>query len=428
MPTLPDTPSELRWMLARRMGAAAVAIGLAAGGASYLIESYRAEQGALELAIEGAKHFESPAMQLAISAESSTDHGDLNRLLDRTRFIGIRIFGKDKKLIYESWEDVPGVLIEASKSKQHEWPGRGRSHTSWIEASDERLIQVVLPLFGADGELAGYLEGINRLDRKTLETQRIQIRSGALTAAITVLLTAIFLYPLLLAMLQRSVGLSRRLLDSNLSLMRSLGNAIAKRDSDTDAHNYRVTYYAVALAEAIGLPTREISDLVAGAFLHDVGKIGIPDSILLKPGKLTDVEFQIMKTHVVLGIEIVADNQWLTGAACTIRHHHERFDGSGYPDGLVGDAIPRVARIFAVVDVFDALTSERPYKKPMGLAEALSIIEHESGQHFDPDVVASFKGIAASLYDKIACANGHDLRQEMREVLGRYFNTKTPLK
>jgi len=425
---LPETPSELRWMLARRMGTAAVAIGLAAGGASYLIESYRAEQGAFEYALDGARHFESPAMQLAISAGSPTDHGDLNRLLDRNRFIGIRIFGGDKRLIYESWEDAPSILIETAKSRQHEWPGRGRSHTSWIDASDERLIQVVLPLSGADGELAGYLEGVNRLDRKTLETQRVQIRSGALTAALSVLLTAILLYPLLLAMLQRSTGLSRRLLDSNLSLMRFLGNAIAKRDSDTDAHNYRVTFYAVALAEAMELPRREIADLVAGAFLHDVGKIGIPDSILLKPGKLTDDEFRIMKTHALLGIEIVADNQWLVGASSTIRHHHERFDGRGYPDGLAGEAIPRIARIFAVVDVFDALTSERPYKKPMGLVEALTIIESDSGRHFDPAVVTSFKKIASTLYDRMACACEQDLRQAMKEVLGRYFNTQAALR
>lgn len=424
---LPETPRELRWMLARRMGIAAAAIGLAAGGASYLIESYRAEQDALEYALDGARHFESPAMQLAISAGSSTDHGDLTRLLDRNRFIGIRIFGNDKRLIYEYWEDVPAVLIGAAKSRQHEWTGHGRSHTSWIEASDERLIQVVLPLSGADGELAGYLEGVSRLDRKALEAQRAQVRSGALTAALSVLITAILLYPLLLAMLQRSAGLSRRLLDSNLSLMRSLGNAIAKRDSDTDAHNYRVTLYAVALAEAMELPRREIADLVAGAFLHDVGKIGIPDSILLKPGKLTDDEFLVMKTHALLGIEIVADNQWLVGASSTIRHHHERFDGRGYPDGLAGESIPRIARIFAVVDVFDALTSERPYKGPMGLVEALTIIESDSGRHFDPEAVASFKKIASTLYDRMACAGEQDLRQAMREVLGRYFNTQTAL-
>lgn len=422
---LPESPYELRWMLARKMGVAAVIIGLIAGGASYLVESHRAEQGALEYALDGARHFESPAMQLAISAGSSTDHGDLNRLLDRNRFIGIRIFGKDKRLIYEFWEDVPSVLIDAAKSRQHEWPERGRSHTNWIEASDERLIKVVLPLSGTDGELAGYLEGVNRLDRKALETQRAQIRSGALTAALSVLITAILLYPLLLAMLQRAAGLSRRLLDSNLSLMRSLGNAIAKRDSDTDAHNYRVTLYAVALAEAMELPKREIADLVAGAFLHDVGKIGIPDSILLKPGKLTDDEFRIMKTHALLGIEIVADNQWLVGASSTIRHHHERFDGKGYPDGLAGESIPRIARIFAVVDVFDALTSERPYKRPMGLIETLAIIENDSGRHFDPAVVASFQKIASRLYDRMACASGQDLRQAMREILERYFNSQT---
>ncbi len=425
---LPETPSELRWMLARRMGAAAIAIGLAAGGVSYLVESYRAEQGALEFALDGARHFESPAMQLAISAGSSTDHGDLKRLLDRNRFIGIRVFGNDKRLIYEFWEDVQPALVEAAKSRQHQWPGRGRSHTSWIEASDERLIQVVLPLSGADGEFAGYLEGINRLDRKTLETQRAEIRSGALTAALSVLITAILLYPLLLAMLQRSAGLSRRLLDSNLSLMRSLGNAIAKRDSDTDAHNYRVTLYAVALAEAMELPRREIADLVAGAFLHDVGKIGIPDSILLKPGKLTDDEFRIMKTHALLGIEIVADNPWLAGAALTIRHHHERFDGKGYPDGLHGKAIPQLARVFAVVDVFDALTSERPYKKSMALTDAISILEQDSNLHFDPDVVAAFRRIASDLYVVTYQAEGTELRRRMRELLLRYFRTEAESK
>lgn len=421
---LPETPSELRGMLARRMAAAAAVIGLAAGGASYLVESYRAGQGALEYALDGARHFESPAMRLAISAGSPADHGDLNRLLDRNRFIGIRIFGNDKKLIYEFWADAPPVLIDVARSRQHEWPARGSSHTSWIEASDERLIQVVLPLSGAGEELAGYLEGINRLDRRTLETQRIQIRSGALTAALSVLITATLLYPLLLAMLKRSVGLSRRLLDSNLSLMRSLGNAIAKRDSDTDAHNYRVTLYAVALAEAMALPKHDIADLVAGAFLHDVGKIGIPDSILLKPGKLTDDEFRIMKTHALLGVEIVADNQWLVGASSTIRHHHERFDGRGYPDGLAGDAIPRIARIFAVVDVFDALTSERPYKRPMALADAIAILEGDSNLHFDPEVVDAFKRIAPDLYVVTYQAHDTELRKGMRELLVRYFRTE----
>lgn len=411
-------------MLARRMGAAALVIGLAAAVASYLIESRRAEQDAFAYALDGVSHFKSPAMQLTIDAGSSTDHGHIKRLLDRTRFIGIRIFGNDKRLIYEFWADVPGALINTAKSTQHEWPERGRSHTSWIEASDERLVRVVLPLSNADGALAGYLESVNRLDGKTLEIRRIRIRNSAISAAISVLISASLLYPLLLAMLQRAAGLSRRLLDANLSLIHSLGNAIAKRDSDTDAHNYRVTLYAVALAEAMELPKHEIADLIVGAFLHDVGKIGIPDSILRKPGKLSDDEFTIMKTHPLLGIEIVADNPWLAGAAPIIRYHHERFDGSGYPEGLHGKAIPQLARIFAVVDVFDALTSERPYKKSMPLADAISIIQKDLKLHFDPVVVSAFTRIAADLYAATYQAKSTELHKRMREVLVRYFKTK----
>ena len=130
-----------------------------------------------------------------------------------------------------------------------------------------------------------------------------------------------------------------------------------------------------------------------------------------------------MYKRQLLGIAIVADNPWLAGAALTIRNHHEHIDGTGYPDGLRGDAIPRAARIFAVVDVFDALTSERPYKKPMALAEALTIIARDSGRHFDPEVVAIFKEIAPVLYATAGQAGNTGLRQEMQAVLSRYFRT-----
>ncbi len=423
---LPESPRQLRWMLVRKLSVGAIAIGLVAGGVSYLVETRRAEHAALEHAAKGARHFDSSIIQLITDAKATEKHVALNRLLDRSRFVGIRVFGPDKALIYETWKDIPPLLMTAVRSgqHQHDWPGLGQSHRNWIDADGERLIQVVLPLFEKDGKLAGYLECIDRFDEETLGAQRGQVRSRALTASLSVLVTAFLLYPLLLAMLRQSTERSRRLLDANLSLLRSLGNAIAKRDSDTDAHNYRVTFYAVALAEAMNLPKQEVANLVVGAFLHDVGKIGIPDRILLKPDKLTTDEFGIMKTHALLGIEIVADNPWLAGAALTIRHHHERFDGSGYPDGLGGDAIPRVARIFSVVDVFDALTSERPYKKPMSLAEALAIIGGDSGRQFDPDVVAIFTEIAPDSFARAVQAGDTKLREEMREILSRYFKTE----
>lgn len=424
-PRLPATPRELHRMLAPRLAAATIAIGLAAGGTAYMIETARSEDAALELASAGARHLGSPAMQLLREGEASDRHGALTRLLNQTGFVGIRVFDRDGKPVFETWASIPASLIESARSHTHTWPAAGTVHRSRIGIDGERLIQAVLPLVGNDGTLVGYLEGIYRLDREVLRNQRDQIRDGAVTAVAAVLATALLLYPLLLAMLQQSTRLSHRLLQSNLSLIRSLGNAVAKRDSGTDAHNYRVTLYAVAVAEAMAVPASEISHLVVGAFLHDIGKIGIPDRILLAPGKLSGEEFELMKSHVGIGLDIVAGIPWLESAATIIRHHHERFDGTGYPNGLRGEAIPRNARIFAVVDVFDALTSARPYKAAMPLAEALVILERDAGGHFDPAVVAAFKQIAPTLYDRIAQAAEADLHLEMRSVLFRYFQVET---
>ncbi len=421
--SLPESPRQLHWQLAWRLGLAAIVIGCLAGGILYWSEERRVEQSALERAMAGARHFQTPAMQMALNARSAAGHEELRRLLDSSNFVGIRVFGSDKRLIYETWAEIPAALIDAAKTREHEWPPLGESNQIWTEVSGERLVQVILPLIGNERVLVGFVEGVSRLDKATLALQREQIGNASLSAVMAVLATTVLMYPLLLRLLQSSVALSRRLMDSNLSLMRLLGNAIAKRDSDTDAHNYRVTFYAVAVAEAIGISGAEITDLIVGAFLHDVGKIGIPDRIVHKPGKLTDDEFAVMKSHVLLGIEIVADNLWLVGAAQVIRHHHERFDGTGYPDGLSGGAIPRSARIFAVADVFDALISKRPYKEPMTLDQAMIIIERDSGRHFDPEIVAAFRQIAPSLYARVAHASDAELRQAMQGVLTRYFGT-----
>jgi HD-GYP domain-containing protein (c-di-GMP phosphodiesterase class II) len=147
-------------------------------------------------------------------------------------------------------------------------------------------------------------------------------------------------------------------------MMEALGRAIAKRDSDTGAHNYRVAWIAARIAERLGLSGSAMQALIAGSFLHDVGKIGIPDAILLKPGRLDEQEMDTMRTHVAQGEEIVTGMGWLDGAQAVVAAHHEKWNGSGYPRGLAGEAIPLAARIFAVADVFDALCSKRPYKEP----------------------------------------------------------------
>lgn len=421
---LPQTPRQLRRMLARRLGIGALLVGSLAGGLAYWVESYRVEQRTLEQAIAGVRHFESPAMQFAVSGEKGDGHSAISQLLT-DEFVGIRVFSPNAEMLFDIWRPLPETLKEVARQQRHPWPIPPNSHSKRIPVAGEELVQVILPITANDGRLAGYVEGISLVSRSALQERKQQIRWAALTASISVFMAALLLYPLMSGLLSQTVALSSRLLESNLSLLRSLGNAIAKRDVDTDAHNYRVTCYAVTLAEAVGVDKETIAELVLGAFLHDVGKIGIPDQILLKPGRLTSEEFQVMQTHAVQGIEIVAGNPWLAGAEKTIRYHHERFDGKGYPDGLSGEAIPLAARIFALVDVFDALTSVRPYKPAFSLDETLRIMEQEDGQHFDPAIYVVFRQIAPVLYEQGQSRDHAQWILELKAMLERCFKMKT---
>ena len=215
--------------------------------------------------------------------------------------------------------------------------------------------------------------------------------------------------------------LVEELLSANLEMLELLGVTIAKRDSDTGEHNYRVTIYAVRLAEAVGVAASEIRTLIKGAFLHDIGKIGTPDHILLKPGRLTESEFDIMRQHVRHGVDIVDKSTWLRDAADVVHYHHEKFNGTGYPRALAGNDIPLTARIFAIVDVFDALTSQRPYKKPMGIETSLEIIRESSGSHFDPALVDVFCPLATQLHGELSNRDEAAIAAVMRELVGTYF-------
>jgi hemerythrin-like metal-binding protein len=179
--------------------------------------------------------------------------------------------------------------------------------------------------------------------------------------------------------------------ESRADVIRSLGVASEYRDSETGLHIMRMTNFAQVIAKALGLPEAQRELLYVAAPMHDVGKIGISDAVLLKPGKLTPAEFEIMKKHTDIGVTILSGKDELIAAARDIAgSHHERWDGNGYPYGLKEDQIPLLARICAVADVFDALTSSRPYKKAWAVDEAYDWIISESGRHFDPAVVRAF--------------------------------------
>jgi putative nucleotidyltransferase with HDIG domain len=213
----------------------------------------------------------------------------------------------------------------------------------------------------------------------------------------------------------------RRLLEQNIHTAQVLGTAIAMRDHGTGAHNHRVALYAGALGEAVGLDPQSMRDLIAGAFLHDIGKIAIPDGVLLKAGALSAEERAVMQDHNVLGAQLLDELPAFRGAIPVVRHHHERYDGSGYPDHLAGADIPMTARAFAVVDVFDALVSARPYKQAFSLEKALEDLEAGIGTHFDPGFALSFIRLAPLSYRQFASLSEDALKPYVVGLRQRHF-------
>ncbi len=172
--------------------------------------------------------------------------------------------------------------------------------------------------------------------------------------------------------------------------LEALGVAVDLRDSSTAGHSRRVFLYSIEIAKAMGGLEHELKNIAMGAWLHDIGKLAIPDAILLKPGSLTDEERQVMQRHVQIGYDLVKGIPFLSNAAEIILGHHERCDGSGYPRGLKAEEIPVGARIFAVADTFDAMTSDRPYRRALPFAASREVIERGAGKHYDAHVARVF--------------------------------------
>jgi HAMP domain-containing protein len=185
-------------------------------------------------------------------------------------------------------------------------------------------------------------------------------------------------------------SMTDEIIGSYESAVKTLAAAVEARDPYTRGHIDRVARYALAIAGELGLETARLPEVEMGAVLHDIGKIGIPDAILRKPGGLAKDEIEAMQAHPRKGVEIIADSKFLAPITAAILHHHERFDGSGYPEGLQGERIPMIARILSVADTFDAMTTDRPYRPGLSREEAIAEIRREVGTQFDPRVVDAF--------------------------------------
>lgn len=228
--------------------------------------------------------------------------------------------------------------------------------------------------------------------RRALETRRLRLENRAYQTNLESLVSA------RTEMLRKALADLERSYDITLE---ALGDALDLKDAETEGHSKRVTAFTIAIARAMELPQERVRVIARGAFLHDVGKMAIPDAILRKPGRLTPEEQEKMREHAMLGYQMLRKIPFLQEAADIVYSHQERYDGSGYPRGLRGDQIPLGARIFAVADTFDAMTSDRPYRAAQSISSGRREIERNAGKQFDPEIVRIFLGVPEHIWAEL---------------------------
>lgn len=408
-----------------RIAAVSVLLATIASPASWFVARERAEESIVSLAIEESGRLLRHYNAINLAAPDAAEHATIAaKTISGGLFDIAEIYDSNGHKLAESLTSE-GDVVESSLPKHGAPNYTAASYESMELPVGHWVLRVFVPLRSSatdtNGPITGYFEGV----RIVPTWQQEQIFASSLTVALMVCLASLLcgaaLYPVVVHLSADNERKAREVLDSHISMMDALGRAIAKRDSDTGAHNYRVAWIAARIAECMGLMGSDMQALIAGSFLHDVGKIGIPDAILLKPGKLDDAELSVMRTHVEQGEEIVTGMGWLDGANAVVAAHHEKWDGSGYPRNLTGEATPLAARIFAVADVFDALCSKRPYKEPMGYEAAMTILEKDTGSHFDPSVMAVFRTIALEIFNRLANSTESDARQLLEDRVRQHF-------
>ncbi len=433
-----SAPSLHRLLVRRLLGMTAL-ICVVMASLAYWRELERYDEAILSATLQGAEDFRRRILT-ELDEPESLRAGGIQVVLDRLaqgpptgvqarddlgRIVSVRITDTAFQVIAAHTEtDYPLAAQVAEFLRTHRHPFAPDSQNLFrtlVRIGGRPHLHLGMALADSQGRPSVYAESVYAVSDKVLADIASGMARTVALVVLVVLATTLLLYPVIVRLLRRVTALSVHLQEANLELLRVLGGAIAKRDSDTDQHNYRVTLYAVRLAEALGWSAPAIRALIKGALLHDVGKIGIRDAILLKPGRLTEEEFAEMRRHVQHGRDIVAQAPWLADALPVISGHHERFDGGGYDQGLADGAIPPGARLFAIVDVFDALTSHRPYKQALSFEESMALLAQGRGAHFDPAMLDAFAAVARPLYQATAASSGAELKAALQAVFQRYF-------
>ncbi len=394
------------------------------GGFVYVFEMEKVDGFVKDLAIEESRLLIEDSKDFINSTEEEhqkTLLRHVKQFINKGHFIIIEIYNSKKKLMAEvvlpEYENVEEYL---NQSPHDSFLNKTVDYKK-LYIDEEIYIQVFAPLDGEDRKNIGFFEGVYKVSSETRAAVNKRIAWSLAQVVFVILITTLVLYPIIISLNKGLIKLSLDLSHANIGMLKVLGGAISKRDGGTNIHNYRVTLLVIRLAELVGLKDEKMKGLIKGAFLHDVGKIGISDSILLKPGNHTDEEHELMKKHVRHGMDIINKYSWLSDAVDVVHFHHERFDGSGYMSALKGKDIPVSARIFSIVDVFDALTSKRPYKEPYSFEKAMEILENGKGTLFDPVFIDAFSKVGKDLYSEVYNIEEDALEEKLDRYLEKYF-------
>mgnify|MGYP001809587303 CR=1 FL=1 len=413
------------WLLIR-LALLWLILSLVIGGLIHYIGNARLDSHVVKMAkAETANYTEAVASYL--NAPSPQALSELNRKIlieiERDNLIAVEFYDSTSRKITEVIQPLAKEIERRLPKHGTEFAGKDGIVCIKLMLDGDTYLRVFVPIHNTTGTKIGYLEAIYRAPDELIAMIKQQTLWSLSLVVLVIFATSLALYPLIIRLNRKLINYTNSLALTNIGMLEVLGSAIAKRDSDTNIHNYRVTLYSVKIGEMLGLSDADMQGLIKGAFLHDLGKIAISDAILHKPERLTDEEFKIMKTHVHHGEDILQSYGWLKDALDVVRCHHEKFDGSGYPDRLIEHDIPLNARIFSVADVFDALTSKRPYKEPFSFDIALDILQQSIGSHFDPEVAQLFINHAEELYREICNDNEELLHQKLKTCIMRYFDT-----
>ncbi len=416
-----------------RISAMGLLIALLSGGVIWQVEKKEVGRSILLKTESGFKRLNNQLRHLL------NNPGDINPPAVKKQLVNIlsqRDIFRHGQYVWIGIYDLDGARVAIVQDDTYENIELVEAVTGWVDDALDHYgkmefditelnhiphIRILFPLSNESGELAAYGETVFAVSEETIDAIQARASKLALAAMLIVTLTTVLLYPVIITLLSQVSSLSAKLFEANLEMLKVLGSAIAKRDSDTDAHNYRVAIISVKLAERLALPADDIQRLIKGALLHDVGKIGIEDGILHKPGRLTDDEFAVMKNHVPFGLDIVNKAAWIKDAMDVVAYHHEKYDGSGYGEGLKREQIPEAARIFAIADVFDALTARRPYKEPFSFEKTMDILKSGRGNHFDPDYMDAFESMSRTIFEEYAGREDDDLKKELDAIIKKYF-------